>query len=272
MRVPGARHDWYEMTFDTVDDERVPGSLALALGGVLARIKGRNGYATGWQIESDGETIATVHGHSARAGEVHVTVTSDACDRVVPTLRTLYPTHRVSRADSAVDLVADFEELDAFVLEFAEARGLTHSIIRNSEGGATRYVGSPRSETRMRLYKKTEELRQKHPESNQQVQDGICRFELVARPGKRAVKERLSHMSAEDVWGLSQWSADLASQLIGLDAERVATHFRRPTDWTRALHFLGIQYEPMMQRRIDAVGLESVRSEVLAALGLDRPL
>lgn len=269
MRGLQARHDWYEMTFDTLDDERVPASLAIALGGDLARIKGRNGYATGHQIESGGETLATVHGHSARAGEVHVTVTSDACDRVVPTLRTLYPSHRVSRADSAVDVVADFEELDAIVLGFAEERGLTHSIIRNSEGGATRYVGSPRSETRMRLYKKSEELRQRHPESLEPVPDGICRFELVARPGKRAIKERLSLMSAEDVWGLSQWSADLASLLIGIDAERVSTHFRRPSDWTRALHFLGIQYEPMMQRRIDAVGLDTARSEVLAALGLD---
>lgn len=269
MRVHGARFDWYEATFDTVDDDRVAPSLAVALGGSLARSKGRNGYGTGWQITDGlGGTLATVYGHSARLGEVHVSTSSDACDLVVPSLRTMYPAHRVSRCDSSVDWKADFDELDEAVVDFALDRGLSHRIVRDSDGGATRYVGSPRSEVMVRLYKKTEQLRAAHPESNQQVPDGIVRLELQARPGKRAVKERVSEMDAEAVWGLSAWSADLGARTIGIDAERVPTHFRRPSEWSRLLHFLGAQYGPAVERRSTEVGEEQTTREVLEALRL----
>jgi hypothetical protein len=270
VRVHGARFDWYEMTFDTVDDDRVAPSLALALGGSLARSKGRNGYATGHQItHADGTVLAMVHGHSARLGEVHVTTSSDACDRVVPALRGLYPSHRVSRVDSAVDWVADFDELDVAVVDFALDRGLSHRIVRDSDGGATRYLGSVRSEVMVRLYKKTEQLRAMHPESNQQVQDGIVRLELQARPGKRAVKELVSTMGPEDVWGLSAWSGDLGMRTVGIESERVSTHFRRPSEWSRLLHYLGAQYSPAVTKRAGEAGADQVRREVLAALGLD---
>jgi hypothetical protein len=48
----------------------------------------------------------------------------------------------------------------------------------------------------------------------------------------------------------------------------VPTHFRRPRDFARALHFLGAQYGPMMQRRADDVGIDQVMAEIAAALGI----
>lgn len=264
----GCRFDWYELTADGLDDGRVPRALALATGGRITPGKGRNGYAVCEVVERDDRVLCEVYGHSAREGEVHVKTSGEACDEMVPLLRRLYPDHRVSRADAAVDFETDFATLDRRAVAFARAHGISHRLITDSEGGATRYLGAASSETRVRVYKKTEQLRQLHPEIASTIPDGIVRIEEQARPGKRSVKERVSTMTADELWGIGQWTKLFGLELLAIDAPRVPTHFRRPSEWARALHFLGEQYGPMMQRRADAVGREQAAAEVLAALGL----
>ncbi len=264
----GSRIDWYEPTMDDADDGRVAAALALATGSQLSRGKARNGYGVAHNVERAGEQLATVYGRSARLGEVHVAVSGESCDEVVPILRRLYPAHRVSRADAAVDFAADFDVLDAQLLAFATDRGLSHRLITSSDGGATRYVGAPSSEVRMRLYKKSEQLMALHPERAGDVPAGIVRAEVQVRPGKRASKERLGRSSADDVWGFAQWAAELAQLVLSITAERVSTHFRRPSDYARALHFVGIQYGPTFQRRAGEVGADVALSELREALGL----
>lgn len=268
MSALDSRWDWYECTFDGADDGRVAPALALALGGRIARGRGRNGYAFCEVVERGDDALVQVYGHSARLGEVHVSVSSESCDDVVPLLRRLYPEHRVSRADSSVDFGADFDLLDARVLAFANDRGLTHRLITNSDGGATRYVGSDRSEVMMRLYKKSEQLRALHPEKSSDIPDGIVRFELQVRPSKRRFKEILGRAAPDDVWGFSEWSGDLAQMILSIESERVPTHFRRPSDWARAVHYLGVQYGPMAQKRAELVGVDQAARELLIALGL----
>lgn len=268
MMQLSARFDWYEMTFDGHDDGREASRLALGLGARVTPGRGRNGYAQCSNIERGDDTLARVYGHSARAGEVHIVTTSESCDEVVPLLREWWPDHRVSRADSSIDVAADFAELDRAAVAFAESRGISFRLFSDSEGGSTRYVGSRQSEVFVRVYKKTEQLRAMHPERAHEVPDGVVRFELVARPGKREAKAAASTMTADDLWGLGQWSKEFAAVFLGIDAPRVSTHFRRPSDWARALHFLGQQYGPMTARRVEVEGLEAVRQQVLEALGL----
>lgn len=268
MEALESRFDWYEMTFESFDDGRERSALALALGGELARSKGRNGYAECWAINRGDSTLALVYGHSARLGEVHIVTTGESCDEVVPVLRRMWPEHRISRADSSVDFEADFEKLDAVAVAFAESRSLSFRLVTNSDGGATRYLGAPSSELRVRVYKKSEQLRALHPERADEVPDGIVRVELQARPGKRDIKAAVATMTADDLWGLGAWSQVFAAEMLGFEAERVPTHFRRPSDWSRALHYLGKQYAPMVERRAGEVGNDRVRVEVLAALGL----
>ncbi len=75
-------------------------------------------------------------------------------------------------------------------------------------------------------------------------------------------------MEPDDLWGLGGWSAEVAASLLGFEAPRLPTHFRRPTDWARSVHYLGVQYGPMASKRAASVGLAQARVEVLAALGL----
>jgi hypothetical protein len=264
----GCRFDWYEVTMDDVDDGRVARALALALGARITQGKGRNGYAVCEVIQRGEDVLAQVYGHSARAGEVHIQTSSEACDEVVPVIRRLWPNHRVSRADVAVDFAADFEDLDARAVAFVEDRGVSHRVMKNSDGGATRYLGALSSENTVRVYKKTEQLRAQHPERAAMIPDGIVRVEGVFRPGKRGVKELAARMEPDDFWGFGKWTMAFAVEMLGVDAVRVPTHFRRPSDYTRSLHFVGVQYGPTMIRRAEDVGVEQAIAELLDAVGL----
>jgi hypothetical protein len=246
----------------------VPAALALATGSEVRAGKGRYGYARADLVVQGEDVLATVYGGSARPGEVHVAITGAACLDLVPVVRRHWPEHRVSRADAALDFLADFDVLDARLVAFAAARKIKHESIVNSDGGATRYLGARSSDVRLRLYKKTEQLRALHPERADQVPAGIVRCELQARPGRRDVRERLAPLPADDLWGLGEWSQAVALDVLGLDPVRTPVNFRRPSDWDRSVHFLGLQYGPLVQRRLAYRSLEETRAEVLKALGL----
>lgn len=262
-----ARFDWYSATFDEHDDRRVAEHLATAVRGVVTFRKGLHGYARGWLIERGKDKLATVLGGSAQ-GDTHVFTTSESCDQVVPLLRKIWPVHRVSRADSAMDFHGDFDQIRTYSYRFAETRGLKWDSRVNSDGGATFTIGSRSSERFLRVYKKTEQLRAKYPERAGEIQDGIIRAELEFKPSKRPVKERVAAMTAEDLWGLGKWTQDFAKELLGLAPERVKLRFKNATDWDRSIHYLGSQYGPMIARRLETHDPEQVLSEVLEALGL----
>ena len=264
----GARFDYMSITVDGYDDGREAAKLAASLGCEEVAVRGRNGYAQAVSLVRGDDELARVYGHSARAGEVHIESTSDSCDEVVPRLREFWPTHRVSRADSSVDYETDFEALDSRAVTFAQDNGISYSLITNSEGGATRYLGSRKSENYVRLYKKSEQLRALHPERAAEIPGGVVRFELEAKPSKRDTKELVAEMSADELWGLGEWTQKFAAEFLGIDAPRVSTHFRRPSDWTRVLHYLGEQYRPSVERRIAQVGSIRALAEVTEALGL----
>ena len=266
MEALRSRFDWYEATLETFAD--AASILATGLGAQLARERGRNGYAECLSVVRGRDELARVYGRSARIGELHVVITGESCDEVVPAFRRLFPEHRVSRADSSVDLVADFEAMDAAAVSFARRRGLTFRLITDSEGGATRYLGASTSEVRVRVYKKTEQLRAIHPERASEVPEGVVRVELQGRPGLSAAKAAVAGLDADGLWGLSGWARVFAAEMLEVDADRVSTHFRRPSDWSRILYYLGVQYGPRMRDRAGEIGTEAVLAALVGALGL----
>ena len=260
-----SRFDWYAATFEDMNLYAVPHALSSVLGGSVTEGRGRNGYRKQLTLDRDEKVLARVLGESKRVGEVHVVTTSEACDEVVPLLRHWWPDHRVSRCDVAIDVRADFEVLDARSVAFAERKGLSHRLFTDNLGGATRYLGSASSEVMVRVYKKSEELRKRHPESASEIPDGIVRAECVVRPNTR-MKGVVAKMEPDECWGLSEWSRGFAAGFFELEAERVPTHFREASDWAKALHWVAQQYGPAMKRRAQLVGMEQAREELLAAM------
>lgn len=267
MSTSAARFDWYQATFEDLDEDRVVNALVLAFGGSVTLGRGKFGYSRVATVEVDERVLARVYTGCSRPGEVHVVVSGDACDQVVPLLRRLWPEHRVSRVDVAFDFLAEWEELDARALAFAKDRKLSYRLVTNSDGGATRYLGAPSSEVRVRVYKKSEELRAKHPAQAHEVPDGIVRAEIQVRPASR-IKAAVARMEPAEVWGLGSWAPAFAESFLDMTVTAVPTHFRQASDWSRALHWLGQQYAPSIARRIEQVGQDQAREEVLSVLGL----
>lgn len=266
MSTLGTRFDWYEATWDGWGDTgemlSAAGMLSVVLGGQVRKGKGHNGYSECEALVRGEDELLRVYSRSFRLGEVHIVITGESCDEVVPVFRRLWPDHRVSRADSAVDLLADFSQLDDQAVTFARGRGLSHRLITDSDGGATRYLGAPSSEVRVRVYKKSEQLRALHPERASEVPDGVVRVELQARPGKRAVKDAAALLDADGLWGMSQWGQVFASELLDFEAERVVTHFRRPSDRERALHFMMLQYGRTLREMAAELGWDAALARV----------
>lgn len=268
MDALAARFDWYEATFEVLDPVGVAKTIADRLGGSTVVQKGRYGYALCAVVQVEDRVLARVFYRSKRVSEVHVVATGEACDDVVPVIRELWPVHGISRCDVALDFRADFDQLDRVVLAFAEDHGLKHRLFTNSDGGATRYIGGRGSETQMRVYKKTEELRQKYPHQAHEVPDGIVRVELVVKV-KSTMKGRLCSMDAGAMFGLSKWGKAFALEFLGVDAERVPTHFTELTDWARLTSHLRDQYGPAIQRRVAEVGLDQMADELLGTFGFE---
>lgn len=261
-----SRFDWYQATLEGLEDHEMRTALVMALGGTVTRGSGKFGYAVCDTHERDGKVLARVfYGAASRPGEVHVSVTGDACDEVVPLLRRKWPEHRVSRVDVAVDFAAEFEQLDARALQFAKDRGLSYRLVTDSDGGATRYIGAVSSEFMVRVYKKSEQMRKKHPEQAAEVPDGIVRAEKQVRPNTR-MKGQVAQMTPDEVWGIGKWPSEFAAAFLDLETEVVPTHFRVPSDWSKGSYWMGRQYSPMIAARVAEVGREQAEREVLALL------
>lgn len=249
------RFDWYAATLaETPGGDFVASVLAARCGGNARRVRGRFGYVRGYAIEVGGTEFALVLFGGATGAEVHVEIPGAGCDVLVPVVRQRWPEHRVSRVDVSLDLVVPFAELDARVLELVGS-SVKHELITNSEGGATRYLGSRKSDYRLRVYRKTEQLRQVYGEAAGNVPDGIVRVEAVIRPGtpdkaafaalrprQAAAYRRLGRVVFGDVLGaeLPMWEGD-------------AVH-RKPSDWERILTVLQMQYGRAIRERAAEVG------------------
>jgi len=269
MKESLARFDWYEATFLTLEPALVGVQIADAVGGEITTGRGRYGYAECAAVEKDGRVLARVFTRSRMPGEVHVVVTGESCDQVVPLVRGFWPDHRVSRVDVSLDWVTSFEELDVLVEAFAEDRGMNHSLFTSSDGGATRYIGSKKSEMFARVYKKSEELRSKYPNQVEEIPDGIVRAEIVLRP-KSSRKALVASLEPEQVYGMSKWGQAFALQFAGIDSERIKVGFKEVSDWQRICDTLFHQYAPSVQRQVEQVGFDQVQTDALEALGLVR--
>lgn len=268
FQLDGLRFDWYAATFEeSRGGDFVATALAVAVGGQLSRVRGRYGYALGLAVEVGGVELALVLFGAAQGAEVHVEIPGAGCDSLVDVLRRRWPLHGVSRVDVAVDFQGDFEALDAVVLA-AVGHRVSHQLITNSEGGATRYLGAPSSDCRVRVYKKTEQLRATYGYALG-VPDGIIRIEAQIRPGSRD-KARFATLTPAQAMAYRALSRHVAAVVVPDAVTRWdgETVHKRPSSWQQTLEGLARQYGPSLARRAEVVGAEAAGRELLEAMGL----
>lgn len=145
-------------------------------------------------------------------------IKSEHCLTYVQPLKEIVPEARLTRADVAIDFVADFDSIASRLIELAEQKNVKWEKVTNSAGGETLYLGSRKSEHLIRLYKKTEQLQQVH---NVEIQPRVVRLELQKRPAKRDAKEFAYQLSEVDLVASHALSRAVAKLVLNQDLEEV---------------------------------------------------
>lgn len=257
-----ARFDWYQAT--------VPADVAPLLASLEGAAEGParwedmrkapHGYAFGKVLHDQAGRLAAVWwGGSHKAP--HVVASSDAAQPVSQVLRSTWPDHYVTRADACMDFAeaGAYERLQGIALEVARERGIKVGTAGDhlvTLKGRTVYLGSPSSHTRLRIYDKAEELRQKFADQPQRlagVPDELARFELQVRPQTREAKHAAAKADPVALMGSAAWSRELLKRVAQLDLPPFeAGKPWRQADDDRAYAALLAQYGGLLQRlRVD---------------------
>jgi hypothetical protein len=241
------RFDWYAATI-AEDPFALVQSLCDALGGSAVVANPHNGYTSAQAVLVDDSKVATVL-YGGKNGHPHAFASSDHTPAFVDAVRRLWPTHRVTRMDVALD----FDEPDVFHRLLGVLRGLrdeeklAYSMAGawddsgDSVAGRTFYLGSRKSAVFARLYEKGKELRTHELPEGVEPSLDLTRLELVVRPDgdSRVVA---AHGSPASAWGYAVWSQELIRRVADLEVERV--HIRQPrrSDLDRAMQAMSEQY------------------------------
>lgn len=166
-------------------------------------------------------------------------------------MRSLFPSHTVSRADIAEDFSEPgcFDHLFRLLRSHADVNRLKTSVAGDwlgKAGGRTFYVGAPSSVVRLRLYEKGKQLG---------TDPNWVRLELVVRPANPDAKRWLAQAHPADCWGAARWTVKLAEDLNHAAPNRIQVGtVHRPSDDERAMHWLLKQYGPLLERAAAELG------------------
>lgn len=212
------RWDWYSLTVDgsaRAMSERLLDALPHGghEWGIRRAPKGENGYHLKLELRDEDRTVATVLGEGTEAMGAHLRVTGGDAEDLVPIVRELWPIHRVSRADVAVDFPGGEEAFSAardclqVIASTHRVRGLSITP-DNAADGATYRLGSPSSDVTGRLYEKWRQA----PGT---VPDGTVRWETQVRGSFPERKAYLSTAARREVASYTPWSRTALEQLFG---------------------------------------------------------
>jgi hypothetical protein len=259
-----ARFDWYQAT--------VPaevGPLRAALEGAAlgshrweSMPKAPQGYRFGDVLHDDCGRVAAVWWGGSH-DRPHVVASSDAAVPVSQVLRSTWPEHYVTRADPCMDFAEPgaYERLQGLALDVARERGIKVGTAGDhlvTMKGRTCYLGSPSSHTRLRIYDKAEELRQKFADQPQRLASipaELARFELQVRPQTRQAKLAAATADPVALMGSAAWSRELLKRVAHLDLPPFeAGKPWRQADDDRAYAALLAQYGGLLGRIVRDLG------------------
>lgn len=268
-----ARFDWYQATIEASPEaighallERLPGAVAFEAG------RGRNNYKASMKVKTaDGDTLATIL-HGGFNGAPNALASGEAAEPFAHIIRDLWPdAHRVTRLDSAQDVIGDFEAMQATCRAIAAdcgIKGLAYTP-DNADDGATYYMGATSSPTRSRLYEKGKQMRAFAVEPDA-VPINWVRFEVEWKPVREA-RMTAALVTPDQVFGVSSWTKRAAVELFEGNPDRFVSQTRLETTFERRHRSMLAQYgnhlRDLVSREAEP---EAFLSRLWADLGLGR--
>lgn len=252
------RWDWYQATIDR-DGLDVTDHLQAVLGcSAHLEAKGQLGYSHQVRLARGDRPMAVVFA----GGQSGTMVRSSGAEahEVGGVLRAIFPDHRVSRVDVAIDFdggSAAWDAAAAVLEDLALSSNIDASLIRDPvrDRGRTLYLGSPKSEVRGRLYEKgLKDAPETHP--------GWVRWETQVRPQHKAQKALTATLTPRQAAGYARWSREALMALFGLHSSPLPPRPERLGDDARALATLVDQYGQVLARQAASKGWDQLWPEL----------
>lgn len=254
-----ARFDWYQATV-----EAELGALMVALRGGFPGAawegmdRAPHGYAFGQRLnDGDGQVCMVWYGGTHELP--HVVSSGETAQPVAEVLRAEYGggLHRVSRADACIDFAEPgaYDRLQGIALGVAAEAKVKVSTAGDhllTKQGRTVYLGAPTSHTRLRIYEKADELREKFradPVRLASVPAELARLECQVRPQTPMARVAAAQVDPLVLMGSSRWMRELMRLVAGLELEPFeAGKPWRQADDERAYAALLAQYGGLLGR------------------------
>lgn len=183
-------------------------------------------------------------------------------------LRSVYPKHRVSRADVCADFFepGGFDRVAAILDSIATEIGMEPDQIgprlAGSQKGRTIYYGAPSSDVRIRIYEKgLKEI----GEGSKTASPDWFRVELQTRPRKQR-KASAALLSPSQLWGFSKWTTKAAAQVLDLYPEYLPDASLRQSTAAKAVHHMLKQYHRPMAAYAKEIGHEALLAKIAESL------
>lgn len=204
---------------------------------------------------------------------------SDATDAFVELVRTEWPDrHLVTRCDPCQDFYDGRarRQLTGLMRRMAKARRMRLRVIHDPldpTAGQTTYLGSEKSEYRMRTYDKgweqygklqaqlgrkgfnvPKDVRFTLPGGIEVAADQWIRAELQARPKDEEARRAAAVCTPEEAWGLTDWSHELAKQAFALELDRIFIRARKLSSDEEKLRWMLRMYKGPLRRMVGDLG------------------
>lgn len=238
-----ARFDWYQATIADNAEGVAAWSKSVWPDGIIRPCKPKNGTAHAFQMCLGELVVMTAMWGGGMEGH-GVNIFASGCDApfFAEQVRRKWPTHRVTRADVAMD----FNGVGAWDWGFALLKGIAEEFklktrhegdYHRAEDGRSFYLGGRQSVVRGVIYEKGKQI----PELGM---PHLVRIELRIFPKDRESGELVGFVAPAKLYGCSKWSAALGAYLSSDESmERVVIGTRwTKSDRARAVRALVKQY------------------------------
>jgi hypothetical protein len=273
------RFDWYQATIQDdpcrgFDLLRKLGDKAVPCDGLARAYR----YDQGFHIQhQDRGTVATIM-MGGNGDGFHAWASSDNTDDFAALVREVWPDrHLVTRADAAQDLIAEGVTRKVLPVMRRVAKRNRLKFERRSDAldrtaGLTQYMGSKTSDYQVRGYEKgfevagkidvlvggkvpREQLRITNTLTGELIRpEDWFRLELQCRPRQEEGRRTLASLEPAQVWGVTDWTRELAKDALALELEAVVMRTRKHSARDEKLGWMCRFYGGVLLELIDEKG------------------
>lgn len=264
-----AHFDWYQATVRDLEPRRLVDFMGRHLAKhydgetVAEHGRGFNSFADrmAWKdpATKDGKALCTVM-WGGQPVHPHVTVSGFTAREFVPHFRSVFPVHRVTRMDSALDMRADglFESLWGLFDGICARDSRMHKTADrrmppNRDKGWSYTLGSDQSVWQCQLYEKGKERFANTKEEAWRHFWDVVRLEGRVWPAK-SFKDHAATMPADALWGCSPILREIARAAVNLAPEPVSMKETRTESHERTMAWIAKQAGPALLRDLAMKG------------------